>query len=157
MVYGTLVAVSKRRKAPGGRRGADRRTPGRARGGLDVSYVCDNCGAEIAAATGEPGSGACPICEHPRPAPGALAGLTRAVRAHQRAQHQLDAALSAVGGERAAEVARVLGLPESTARRWLQQGPPNPWRASRSNGSGEGDGNPGTPSLDRRRDLGLGL
>ena len=53
-------------------------------GGLDLAYVCDNCGAEITARSGEPGSDACPVCEHPRRRPPAVDELVAALAAHRR-------------------------------------------------------------------------
>lgn len=124
-----LVVVSKRRKAPTTRRRRSSQRPGH---GLDVSYECANCGAEISAAPGAPGSTVCPVCEHPRNAAKARDELADAAAAHRQSLRRITEAFAAASasGRGPADVARATGLPVTTARRWLQQGPRDPWKGT---------------------------
>ena len=76
-----------------------------------------------------PGAETCPVCDSPRS--DVLAELKSAAATHRRSLQRFSAALEAAAYERVVDVVRCTGLPETTARRWLQQGPPDPWKTTR--------------------------
>lgn len=98
---------------------------------MDVSYECSGCGAEISSTADGPGANECPVCGQPRNTPDALAELASAVRTFRRAHRRLAEALQATAGQRPADVAEHLDVPEATARRWMRQGPPDPLKSTR--------------------------